>query len=296
MARHRQDAAVQPLPAAGQRSRALASLTQRFTAATPLPERGHTCHRQTPDPGDRRSRPRRYRATYRPCRVPGQHVTGISSPDHHDGQLASAISRRRSPAVLPAPPRRRSRAQGRWSVARAPVTVPAMDRGKRCQPATESPGAAGHAQRRRPGTSRPAARLRARPRGRDPGDSPGCRGAPEASTRDRPRDRPRGRPARRRARPPGGKPRCGRCCGPPAVTWASTGSRSPPTSGPISSSRPCGGLPRRSGTGPGRFPGRGQSITLDCPSRQKPITPASSDLGELLRGLRRAGGEPDVQG
>ena len=56
------------------------------------------------------------------------------------------------------------------------------------------------------------------------------------------------------------------------------------------------GPPRRSGTGPGRFPGRGQSITLDCPSRQKPITPASSDLGELLRGLRRAGGEPGVQG
>jgi hypothetical protein len=38
VARHRQDAAVQPLPAAGQRSRALASLTQRFTAATALPD------------------------------------------------------------------------------------------------------------------------------------------------------------------------------------------------------------------------------------------------------------------
>jgi len=43
-------------------------------------------------------------------------------PGPHDGQLASAISRRRSPAVLPAPPSRRSRTQGRWSVARAPVT------------------------------------------------------------------------------------------------------------------------------------------------------------------------------
>ena len=47
---------------------------------------------------------------------------GISSRDRHDGQLASGTSRRRSPAVLPAPPGRRSPAQGRWSVARAPVT------------------------------------------------------------------------------------------------------------------------------------------------------------------------------
>lgn len=38
MARHRQHAAVQPRPAAGQRSQALASITQRFTAATPLPD------------------------------------------------------------------------------------------------------------------------------------------------------------------------------------------------------------------------------------------------------------------
>jgi len=83
--------------------------------------RGRPCHRQAPDPGDRRSRPLRCRATYRPCRVPGQHATGISSRDHHDGQFASATSRRRSPAVPPAPPGRRSRAQGRWSVARAPV-------------------------------------------------------------------------------------------------------------------------------------------------------------------------------
>ena len=122
VARHRQDAAVQPLPAAGQRSRALASLTQRFTAATALPDevlRAIVRHQIQEIAGPA---PRRYRATYRPCRVPGQHVTGISSPDHHDGQLASAISRRRSPAVLPAPPSRRSRAQGRWSVARAPVT------------------------------------------------------------------------------------------------------------------------------------------------------------------------------
>ena len=52
------------------------------------------------------------------------------------------------------------------------------------------------------------------------------------------------------------------------------------------------GPPRRSGTGPGRFPGPGQGIPLDCPSRHKPITPASSDLGELLRGY---GGQAESQ-
>ena len=52
------------------------------------------------------------------------------------------------------------------------------------------------------------------------------------------------------------------------------------------------GPPRRSGTGPGRFPRPRQSITLDCPSRQKPITPASSDLEELLRGC---GGQAESQ-
>ena len=48
--------------------------------------------------------------------------------------------------------------------------------------------------------------------------------------------------------------------------------------------------------GAGQVPRPRQSIALDCPSRQEPFTPASSDLGELLRGLRRAGGEPGVQG
>ena len=52
------------------------------------------------------------------------------------------------------------------------------------------------------------------------------------------------------------------------------------------------GPPRRSGTGPGRFPGPGQCITLDCPSRQEPFTPASSDLEELLRGC---GGQAESQ-
>lgn len=37
MAPHRQYSAVQPRPTAGQRSRALPSVTQRFTAGTPQP-------------------------------------------------------------------------------------------------------------------------------------------------------------------------------------------------------------------------------------------------------------------
>ena len=57
-----------------------------------------------------------------PAGYPDSMVTGVRSRHHHPCQFAFAISRRRSPAVLPAPPGRWSCAQGRWSVARAPVT------------------------------------------------------------------------------------------------------------------------------------------------------------------------------
>ena len=53
---------------------------------------------------------------------PDSTLPGVTSRHNHACQFAPASSRRRSPAVPPTPPGRRSCAQGRWSVARAPVT------------------------------------------------------------------------------------------------------------------------------------------------------------------------------
>ena len=54
--------------------------------------------------------------------TPDSTLPGLSSQHHHACPFAPVISCRSSSAVPPAPPGRRSYAQGRWSVAPAPVT------------------------------------------------------------------------------------------------------------------------------------------------------------------------------
>jgi len=127
--------------------------------------------------------------------------TGSQGPGH-GGEGHSAV-RLRLPAMRPrAGPRAGALLRGGAQLPRrdqarpdaaSPGTasdrhpLPGVDRGRRRGPGAGPPGTAGHAQRCRPGTPCPAARVRARPGWRGRGDSSGCRGPAEAAARDRPR-------------------------------------------------------------------------------------------------------------